>query len=188
MAAQKACVGEGSGPPCIRQPDGGRSSGSRTTAGRTSRRKRSSTPSCWGFSMRPELADDFIEFGWINLHKLIEPIRRIYGKDLLTAEATGDAREVFREFKARGEPRRGVAWLRFLWRRALGRIRRRSKTLSFFNCLQPSFVFGSIPRTASSIICPGTWPAGPWRQPTSGRRDIRCGGGRSCPRTCGRSA
>jgi hypothetical protein len=77
-------------------------------------------------SMNPELADDFVEFGWINLHKLIEPIRRIYGKDLLTAEATADARAVFAEFRAGGEPRRGLAWLRFLWRRALGRVRPRS--------------------------------------------------------------
>jgi len=73
-------------------------------------------------AMNPERVGDFIDFGKINLFKLIAPIRRAHGDGLLPPQIVADVTAFHKEFKRRGRTPKGLIdrlrrWFRRLLRR-----------------------------------------------------------------------
>lgn len=80
-------------------------------------------------AMNPDKADDFVDFGRINMFKLIEPIRRAHGEGLLPANMVTELTSFHKEFKRRGRTPKGVAdRLKRLFRRLFRRSDRGRST------------------------------------------------------------
>lgn len=77
----------------------------------------------------PDRAADFVDFGKINMFKLIEPIRRAHGEGLLPANLIAELTNFHREFKRRGRtPKGAVDRLKRSFRRLLRRSDRGRST------------------------------------------------------------